>query len=168
MNTQITDAQLDIRLAELSRDINPQRDIWPDIDNQLPATRRPQRPYRGYLAMAASLTLAVSLAWLLPDSGLDEPAGVSVPALAYLAPEVNALRQVQIESLGRFPADLSDTAISPGLAAGLEENQAVIAALQMVLQDDQIVAQQGAFLLDQLAAAQRRQLRLMRRSLATV
>lgn len=66
-------SELDLRwqLRQLPREITPERDLWPDIAARLPQVpRKSRRPLWQGLAIAASLSLAVGIAWFgTPESG---------------------------------------------------------------------------------------------------
>jgi hypothetical protein len=74
------DARLRLALRGLRRDDLPARDLWPDLAARLARTPQyattsaPPRVWVPALALAASLLLAVGLAWQLrPVVGPDEP-----------------------------------------------------------------------------------------------
>src|SRR5690606_15579337 len=73
----MTDHELRWQLRQLPRDIEPARDLWPDIAarlQQAPVRRR--RPWLAVLSLAACLCLAVGLAAML------RPAPTASPDLA--------------------------------------------------------------------------------------
>jgi hypothetical protein len=88
-----TDDQLDQALSRLSREMKPQRDLWPELAQQLRVRQPERRPLAlRWVAIAASL-LAGVLLWqtlLLPRFALfDEFAGDSW-AIAYSAAQTQA------------------------------------------------------------------------------
>lgn len=74
-----TDEQLDLASSKLSRELQPQRDLWPELAERLPARKAPQRRATvQWATMAASVLLGI-LVWqadLLPGASLrtDAPA----------------------------------------------------------------------------------------------
>jgi len=73
----MSETELRWQLRQLPRELDPPRDLWPGIAARLPpqAPRRGLRPWLGGLALAASVSLAVGLAWQLraPTSAPDNP-----------------------------------------------------------------------------------------------
>lgn len=56
------------RLRQLPREMEPARDLWPDIAAAARAQAKPRRRWLSSLAMAASVALALGLAWRLAPS----------------------------------------------------------------------------------------------------
>lgn len=72
------DASLRLQLRGLRRELAPQRDLWPGIAARLstaPAASRRKSPHRfAPLALAASLLLALGVAWQMQPPVGDAPA----------------------------------------------------------------------------------------------
>ena len=86
----MTETDLRWQLRQLPREIQPARDLWPDISpalgNHAPSLRR-----RGLMAiaLAASLTLALGLGWRVTQAPSVAPAGD--PTARLLSQEAGAM-----------------------------------------------------------------------------
>lgn len=73
----MTDNDLRWQLRQLPRELDPPRDLWQGIAARLPqpaGTRRVPRSWLGGLALAASLCLAIGLAWrMAPTPATPDP-----------------------------------------------------------------------------------------------
>jgi hypothetical protein len=86
-----TRSSLDEEFSKLSRDVSPQRDLWPGIVRGI--VRAPQvtprlapAPWMAYAASAAALCLAATLVWVVmrerPQLSARGPATADIPAAA--------------------------------------------------------------------------------------
>lgn len=139
-------------LSQLPRDIEPPRDLWPGIAARLPAVRPPRRKPRWLvgLAMAASLCLAVGIAWHLPRPPAPDAQAQLVQR------EAQALTREYEAALVQFEGAPLPAPIEPALAT-LDQSAAEI---RRALDSDP-----GArFLLDQLRRTYSRRLSLTQRA----
>lgn len=79
MTKGIGEQELLRRIAELPREVSPERDPWPDISarigqNDRQAGRSGRPAYWRLLAVAASVTLALAVGWLLAPEFTAPPA----------------------------------------------------------------------------------------------
>jgi hypothetical protein len=89
------DHDLRLRLRQLPKEIEPARDLWPDIAARLGehrAARPPRRPWLGVLALAACLCVAVGLAWTLKSPATAPAAPANVAATPAAGPADDGLR----------------------------------------------------------------------------
>lgn len=163
-----TDDDLRFRLRALPAELEPTRDLWPDIARRLepkaPAVRPARRGWIAGLAIAASLCVAVGIAWQqrAPSPGPATTANTTAPATAdslraeLVRREADALTREYYAALREFegapmPADL----------------QPAIATLDRSAQDIRgaIAADPNAvFLLDQLRRTYTHRLSLTQRA----
>lgn len=68
------ETDLRFRLRQLPAELDPPRDLWAGIAARIEArpARRPQRRWLAGLAIAASITLTVGLAWTLRPASVPE------------------------------------------------------------------------------------------------
>lgn len=171
------DTDLRWRLRQLPHEIDPPRDLWSGIESRLsPPQAARRRPWLTGLALAASLTLAVALAWQL-----REPASVPAPAVA-AAPETvapagddaaplasakaaNALVQREAEAMTReYRATLREFAGAPlpgSLEPALATLDASAAEIRAAIDRDP----EAVFLLDRLRSTYARRISLTQRAL---
>lgn len=140
------------QLRQLPREIDPPHDLWPGIAARL----RPARPARkgrawfAGLAVAASLCLAVGVAWQ------HGPAPAPDPQAELVRREAQALTREYQAALGQFEGAPLPAAIQPALAT-LDRS---VAEIREALDSDP-----GArFLLDQLRRTYSRRLSLTQRA----
>lgn len=151
----MTENDLRWRLRQLPRELDPPRDLWPGIASRLhPAAAPRRRPWLVGLAMAASLCLAVGLAWHQRPSA---PAPVDART-ELVQREAEALTLAYQDALAQLAAEPVPEAIGPALATldrSADEIQAALAS------------DPGAvYLLDQLRRTYARRLSLTQRALA--
>ena len=75
------DAALERALQALPKSLQPARDLWPELQAQLPR-RAPQRERFAWIAAAALAALAISI-WVRPDLA---PVTVTAPPVAQVEP----------------------------------------------------------------------------------
>lgn len=122
---QPNDDDLRFRLRGLPAEIAPPRDLWPDIAGRLAPPVRPARPARRWIAgfaIAASLCVAVGLAWQLRS---PEPTAAGTPATAtsgeslraeLVRREADALTQEYYAALREFEGTPMPDALQPTIA----------------------------------------------------
>lgn len=149
----MSDNQLRWQLRQLPREIDPPRDLWPDIAARLERPAAPRRrPWLGVLAMAASLCLAVGLAWQL-----RAPAPAKADFRAELVQrEAEALTREYQAALGQFEGAPMPAPLEPALAT-LDQSAADI---RLAIASDP----EAVFLLDQLRRTYARRLTLTQRA----
>lgn len=156
-DTNINDDALRWQLRAMRKDVQPQRDLWPDIAARIAATPQQGAPVRRRLrwlapaAMAASLLLAVGVVrqgGLLPGS---------TPAQAPLVmQEANVLTREYQGALQAMPQTRSSSAY----ASALRDLDRSAATILVALEHDP----DARFLLDQLQRTYVRRLALTQRA----
>jgi hypothetical protein len=144
------------RLRQLPRELDPPRDLWPGIEGRLhPQAAAPRRrPWLAGLALAASLSLAVGLAW---HQGRPSPAPLD-PRVELVQREAQAMTLAYQQALNQLPAEPAPDAFAPALAT-LDRSADEI---QLALASDP-----GAvYLLEQLRRTYARRLSLTQRAMA--
>ena len=162
------ETELRVRLRRLPRDIEPSRDLWPGIAARLSpqvadAPRASRRPWFAGLAIAASLCLAMGVAYTLrpataPD---DAPAPVASASPdgardALLSREADAMTIEYEAALRQFQDAPVPEPLQPALAT-LDRSALEIRG---ALADDP----DAVFLLDQLRRTYARRLTLTQRA----
>jgi len=157
-DTNINDDALRWQLRAMRKDVQPQRDLWPDIAARLAATPQqgaaPVRRRHRWLvpsAMAASLLLAVGVVW--QGGLLSGPASASDPLVMR---EASALTREYQGALQAMPQTRSSSAYAPALR-DLDRSAAKIL---IALEHDP----DARFLLDQLQRTYVRRLALTQRA----
>lgn len=154
------EAELRMALRALRRDIEPERDLWPDIAAKLPPQRsaRPRRSPGWPMALAASMLLALGVAWQANVPQSAPPASTEEQVVAKPLPkEAEALSvhyQAALRELDTRPAPAS---WQPGLEALDRSADQVLAALRQ--------SPESAQLLEQLRQIYTRRLALSRRAI---
>lgn len=149
----MSDNQLRWQLRQLPREIDPPRDLWPDIAARLerPVAAR-RRPWFAALAVAASLSLAVGLAWQL-----RKPVAPPADFRAELVQrEAEALTREYQAALDQFEGAPMPAPLEPALAT-LDRSAADI---RVAIASDP----EAVFLLDQLRRTYARRLTLTQRA----
>jgi len=144
------------QLRQLPRELDPPHDLWPGIASRLqPAAATPRRrPWLAGLALAASLCLAVGLAW---QQRATAPGPVD-PRAELVQREAQALTLAYQAAMEQLPAEPLPDAIGPALATLDQSAEEIQAAL---------ASDPGAtYLLDQLRRTYARRLSLTQRALA--
>lgn len=166
-------SELDLRwqLRQLPREITPARDLWPDIAARLPQLsqlpRKSRRPLWQGLAMAASLSLAVGIAWFgSPESG-NPP---SDPQARLVEGEANAMIReyqsalAQLGQAGQLDTQaLQDPALTDRVRSDLAILDHSADSIRAALKADP----DSTFLLEQLKRTYARRLSLTQRALAS-
>lgn len=160
----MTETDLRWRLRQLPRAIEPGRDLWPGIASNLqrPSARHSRR-WLGGLAMAASMMLAVGLAWrLAPAPGAAvEPAALAASERVAPSPlqhEASAMTREYRAALRELAGAPMPEALSPSLQV-LDDGAAQIRAALAARPDSPV-------LLQQLRRTYSRRLALTQRGLA--
>lgn len=154
----MSDFELRRRLAQLPRELEPARDLWPGVSARIaPRAVRPRRHTRwlGGLALAASLSLVAVLA-LAPDS-LRRAAPRQVADVHPMLIQADALAA---EYDGAMRA-LGPIAFPPELAPVVDDLDSTLASLHQALRDEPA----AGFLLDQLRRTYSHRLRLSQRAI---
>lgn len=144
------------RLRQLPSEMDPPRDLWPGIESRLqpPAAIPRRKPWLAGLALAASLCLAVGLAW----QQRTPAAAPGDPGTELVQREAQAMTLAYQEALNQLPAEPAPDDIAPALAT-LDRSADEI---QLALASDP-----GAvYLLEQLRRTYARRLSLTQRALA--
>lgn len=154
------DAELRMALHALRRDIEPERDLWPDIAAKLAPQRavRPRRSTVWPVALAASMLLALGVAWQgsLPQSAPPAEMETRVAA-APLPKEAEALSTHYQAALKELDVSSAPASWQPGLEALDRSADQVLAALRQ--------SPESAQLLEQLRQIYTRRLALSRRAI---
>lgn len=119
-------------VARLPRDLEPERDLWPEIAARTVARRTSGRARWLSLGVAAGLLLGVSLLFLLegrraPEAArriVEPPAAPATPALAAYAESERALSAIRDEL--RREVDARSTGLPPETRAVVFDNLATI------------------------------------------
>lgn len=166
-------SELDLRwqLRQLPREITPERDLWPDIAARLPQVpRKSRRPLWQGLAIAASLSLAVGIAWFgTPESG-NPPSNRQA---RLVEGETNAMIReyqsalAQLDPLGVLVALDTQALQDPSLTDRVRSDLAILDhsadSIRAALKADP----DSTFLLEQLKRTYARRLSLTQRVLAS-
>lgn len=158
----IGEAELRLALRGLRRDIEPSRDLWPGIEARLPPQRPVARPARIWpWALAASMTLALGLAWQGSGPVAPRPVPVATPVAAAqpITNEADALT-LHYEAALR---ELDVGSVPASWQAGLEALDQSAALVQAALRQHPDSPQ----LLEQLRQLYARRIALSRRALFT-
>lgn len=142
------------QLRQLPAEIDPPRDLWPGIAARLPvpAPRRRIAPWLGGLALAASVSLAIGLAWQL-----RAPTAASLDPQAELVQrEAEAMTREYQAALGQFEGAPVPDPIAPALATLDRSAEEIRAALD--------ADPDATFLLGQLRRTYARRLELTQRA----
>ena len=159
----IDDAQLRLALRGLRRDVPPARDLWPDLAARLAQT--PQRPaattaprrWAPVFALAASLVLAIGVAWHL------RPTPVAADDSARLIQrEAQAMTREYHAALYELERTAPPPAASP-VTPALHELDRSAAQIRTALDRDP----DARFLLDRLRSTYARRLALTQRAALT-
>lgn len=149
----MSDHQLRWQLRQLPREIDPPRDLWPDIAARLERPAAPRRrPWLSVLAMAASLCLAVGLAWQLRAPATPKPDFRA----ELVQREAEALTREYQAALDQFEGAPLPPPLEPALAT-LDRSAADI---RVAIASDP----EAVFLLDQLRRTYARRLTLTQRA----
>jgi len=158
----IGEAELRLALRGLRRDIEPSRDLWPGIEGRLRPQRPVARPARIWpWALAASMTLALGLAWQGSGPVAPRPVPVATPmaAAAPITSEADALT-LHYEAALR---ELDVASVPASWQAGLQALDHSAALVQAALRQHPDSPQ----LLEQLRQLYARRIALSRRALFT-
>ena len=119
------ETELRWQLRQLPHELDPPRDLWPGIAARLPAPapRRRIAPWLGRLALAASVSLAIGLAWQL-----GAPSAAPFDSQAELVQrEAEAMTREYQAALGQLAGAPMPDPIAPALAT-LDRSAAEIRA----------------------------------------
>ena len=148
----MSDHQLRWQLRQLPRDIELPRDLWPGIAARLERPAPHRRPWLFAFAAAASLSLAVGLAWQLRS-----PAPPAADFRAELVQrEAEALTRESEAALGQFEGAPMPAPLEPALAT---LDRSAVDIREAIAIDPQAV-----YLLDQLRRTYARRLSLTQRA----
>lgn len=151
----IGEAQLRLALRGLRRDIEPEHDLWPGIEARLPRQRTVRRPTRVWpLALAASMLLALGLAW---QSGPQEARPVAIDTQAPMPEAAEALTVHYQAALRELDVRAAPLSWQPGLEALDRSAEQVREALRQ--------SPDSSLLLEQLRQIYTRRIALSRRAL---
>lgn len=155
---EIGEAELRMALHALRRDIEPERDLWPGIAARLQLQRpAAPKPKVWPVAIAASMLLAMGLAW---QGGMQRPARpipVSPPASGGLPVEAEALTAHYLAALRELDARSVHASWEPGLEALDNSAAQILSALRQSPESTQ--------LLERLRQIYARRIALSRRAL---
>lgn len=165
------DAALALALRGLRQDVEPAKDLWPGIAARLqaparqPAARNRERHWLWPLAIAASLAVAVGLAWqldaqLMPTGSRAEAvaqASRNSPAVPLVVREADSLT-VHYEAALR---EMAPHAVPAGWQPGFDALDRSAAEIRSAMQHDP----NSRLLLQQLRDTYTRRLALARRAL---
>lgn len=169
MNTghdHFADQRLRLALRGMRRDLPPERDLWPDIAARIADAPRVQAPpprvrrWIPALALAASLVLAIGVAWRqqpLPPPAA--PAAAPGAAVAPLQVEAFAMTRQYEAALLELERSAPQAVASP-LAPTLHELDRSAAQIRTALEHDP----DARFLLDQLRRTYAQRLALTQRA----
>ncbi len=172
-SARIGEAELRMALRGLRQDIEPGRDLWPGIAARLQslpqqpaqAARTSSRPgWRGPVATAASLLLAVGMAWQFKPAG---PVAATAPDVVQATRPANrsTLIQREADSLTvQYQAALREIAPQPvpaGWQPGLDALDLSAVEIRTAMQHDP----NSRLLLQRLRDTYTRRLALARRAL---
>lgn len=148
------ETELRWQLRQLPHELDPPRDLWPGIAARLPpqAPRRRINPWLGGLALAASLSLGVGLAWQLraPDvAPLD-------PQAELVLREAEAMTREYQAAIGSFDGAPVPEPLAPTLATLDRSAEEIRTALA--------TDPEASFLLGQLRRTYARRLELTQRA----
>lgn len=152
----IGEAELRLALRGLRRDIEPERDLWPSIAARLPPQRMTRRPAPVWpLALAASMLLALGLAW---QAGPRDTRPVAIDAPRASLPDTAEVLTAHYQAALR-ELDVRATPVSwqPGLEALDRSAEQVREALRH--------SPDSSLLLEQLRQIYTRRIALSRRAL---
>jgi hypothetical protein len=148
------ETELRWQLRQLPHELDPPRDLWPGIAARLPAQRPRRRvaPWLGGLALAASVSLAIGLAWQLraPEVPTLDPQAELVLR------EAEAITLEYQAALGQFEGAPVPEPLAPTLATLDRSAEDIRAALA--------TDPEASFLLGQLRRTYARRLELTQRA----
>lgn len=159
-NHDLGDAELRMALRALRRDIEPQRDLWPEIAAKLTPQRavRPRRATVWPVALAASMLLALGVAWQANVPQSAPPASMEEQVVVKPLPrEAEALSAHYQAALRELDVRSAPASWQPGLEALDRSADQVLAALRQ--------SPESAQLLEQLRQIYTRRLALSRRAI---
>lgn len=171
----IGDAELRLALRGLRRDAEPANDLWPGIASRIEGlpqvsrhvTRAAQPRWWWPTATAASLILAVGLAWQTQPASVPSPAAVGAPiattdaAVAKQAPLVQREAETLTVQYQAALRELDAHAVPVGWQPGLDALDRSAAEIRGALQHDP----NSRLLLKRLRDTYSRRLALSRRAL---
>jgi hypothetical protein len=157
-----TDARLRLALRGLRRDVPPERDLWPELAARLAQTPQQmpvaagRRPWIPAFALAASLLLAVGVAWQL------RPAAVPDESARLIQHEAQAMTREYRAALYELERSAPPPAASP-VTPALHELDRSAAQIRTALTRDP----DARFLLEQLRKTYAQRLALTQRATLT-
>ncbi|MEO6227527.1 MAG: hypothetical protein ABIO61_06685 [Thermomonas sp.] len=174
---QIGEAALKMALRGLRQDVEPANDLWPGIAARLQApaqasgnpparvVRSTHRPWLWPLAVAASLIVAVGLAWQLNPS--FKPTGLSANAVAQVPhskPSTNLVAREADSLTTHYEAalrEMTPESVPASWKPGIEALDRSAVEIRIAMQHDP----NSRLLLQQLRSTYTRRLALARRAL---
>ena len=162
---QVGEAELRMALRGLRQDLDPGHDLWPGIAARISALPQQQTPampsaHKGrwwQMATAASMLLAVGVAWQLKPSGAPAPAAQRMASATLVQREADSMT-VQYRAALR---ELEPGAVPASWQPGLEALDRSAAEIRGALQQDP----DSRLLLQRLRDTYTRRLALARRAL---
>ena len=155
---EVGEAELRMALHTLRRDIEPGQDLWPGIAARLQPQRPTARKLKAWpMAIAASMLLALGLAW---QGGMQQPARpvpVSPPVPGGLPMEAEALTMHYQAALRELDMPSVHASWEPGLEALDNSAAQILSALRQSPESTQ--------LLERLRQIYARRIALSRRAL---
>ncbi len=155
---EVGEAELRMALHTLRRDIEPGQDLWPGIAARLQPQRPAARKLKAWpMAIAASMLLALGLAW---QGGMQQPARpvpVSPPVPGGLPMEAEALTMHYQAALRELDMPSIHASWEPGLEALDNSAAQILSALRQSPESTQ--------LLERLRQIYARRIALSRRAL---
>lgn len=143
------DAALDRALQALPRNLQPPRDLWPELQAQLPR-RAPQRARFAWVAAAALAALAISI-WVRPDLA---PVTVTAPPVAQVdsvSAEADLMNVYESQKATQFAAlNFNNPAVSRQLAIWDGAVQQVRGALNYYPEEPSLLQQLNSLYRQQL------------------
>jgi anti-sigma factor RsiW len=104
--------RLEADIARLPAEIEPQRDVWPDIEARLPPSGRPARRWLAAAAVITLLAIGGTVAAGLLSPGPTPPDGLAIMETEYSTAALELLTTVEAR----------EEALAPGVVRVVEQN----------------------------------------------
>lgn len=132
MKNEITDVSLQQKVDELSKEMSPERDLWPGIEKAMAKQSRSnvKRPFYP-VAWAATVVVAVLVSWLSfsPQPGTSTS---NVDIAQVMQQDFNEQKQLMLVNLGQ--PDLKQ--LSPDMQKQFDELKKAQQAISKALEND--------------------------------